>query len=199
MLPELQKYNGIDPKGFYISEKLNGVRAFWNGLKFISKNGNPFALPTELLTAMPQGKALDGELYAGGDLSLIAGLCRRKVPAPLENWKKVTFQVFDAPDRSLLYRERHELLTNYARTTDELPPFCTIVKQTICQGRRELLTNYHEIKERGGEGIVLKSPLHLYRPGSSELAQKIKYNDDFEIDGVTYDENGQFLAVRDYE
>lgn len=198
MLPDLSKYTGGNPAGYYLSEKLNGVRALWNGREFTSKNGKTFAVPGELLQLMPADLQLDGELYAAGDLGRIAGLCRRKIPAYVAEWHGVTFEVFDVADRSLDFAERLELLTNY-QTAHELPGFLRIVKQTVCSGYDELLTNYQTIKGHGGEGLVLKSPRHLFRPGASELAQKIKYLDDFEINGITYDENGRFVCVRDYE
>jgi hypothetical protein len=32
-------YNNENPKGWYMSEKLDGIRAYWNGKEFLSKRG----------------------------------------------------------------------------------------------------------------------------------------------------------------
>jgi DNA ligase-1 len=34
-----------DPKGWYMSEKLDGVRCYWNGKTMYTRNGNPFYAP----------------------------------------------------------------------------------------------------------------------------------------------------------
>ena len=203
MLPELMKYTGIDATGFYMSEKLNGVRALWNGRDFVSKNGKRFSVPVEMVQAMPQNivTGLDGELYAGGELGFIAGLCRRKTPAPVTGWQGVTFQVFDIASHAHNFGVRQELLSTRFSCPNSflLPDFVQPVKQTICRDNDHLQAEYYKIKAKGGEGIVIKSPLHKFRPGESELAQKIKFIDDFEIDGRTFDETGRFICVRDYE
>ena len=192
MFPELAKYDGTNPTGFYLSEKLNGVRALWNGVEFISKNGNPFAVPFDLKRIMP-ALHLDGELYANGDLGRIAGLCRRKLSAT-DEWQGVTFQIFDSPFHTLNFADR---LNQIAGLT--LPPFCRVAQQSICTGSEHLRSEYERIKAAGGEGLVIKSPAHMFRAGQSALSFKIKYLDDFEIDGCTFDENGRFICVRDYE
>jgi DNA ligase-1 len=196
MLPELIKYNGCNPSGFYMSEKLNGVRALWNGREFISKNGKAFAVPGELLQAIPAQLKFDGELYAGGNLEKIAGLCRRKVPAPVAEWQGVTFQAFDISLFDVDFQGRYSMLTSRFLLSNS---FFNVVPQIVCNGREHLKNEFDRITAKGGEGIVLKSPLHKFRPGQSELAQKIKYIDDFEVNGCTFDETGKFLVVRDYE
>lgn len=191
MFPELAKYDGTNPAGFYLSEKFNGVRALWNGSNYISKNGNIFAVPDYLKAGMPE-TFIDGELYCG-NLGRMAGLCRKKTPIDSE-WQGVTFQAFDVSDWCLKFVDR---LTILAGVT--LPAHVRLVKQTLCRGYADLKTAYDRIKAAGGEGLVIKSPAHMFRAGQSALSFKIKYLDDFEIDGCTFDENGRFICVRDYE
>ena len=179
------------PAGWYLSEKLNGVRSIWNGSAFISKNGNVFNVPDYLKAGMPAAY-LDGELFCG-DLGRMAGLCRKKTPNPTE-WEGVTFQVFDIDRYSLDFSDRLTILKCLT-----LPAHVRLVKQTVCRGYAELKTEYDRIKAAGGEGIVIKSPLHMFRAGLSDQAFKAKYVDDFEIDGCTFDETGRFICARDYE
>ena len=45
----------VDPTGWFISEKLDGVRAFWNGKNFLSRLGNIFPAPDSFVSALPSG------------------------------------------------------------------------------------------------------------------------------------------------
>ena len=47
-----------------MSEKLDGVRAYWDGHNFYSRNGNQFPAPDWFKEHMPSCE-LDGELWAG--------------------------------------------------------------------------------------------------------------------------------------
>lgn len=43
----------FDPSGWHMSEKLDGVRAFWNGKSLLSRLGNMFPAPNWFLEALP--------------------------------------------------------------------------------------------------------------------------------------------------
>lgn len=51
-----------DPSGWLMSEKLDGVRCYWNGSKMYTRNGNSFYAPKEWQDKLPK-IALDGELW----------------------------------------------------------------------------------------------------------------------------------------
>ena len=40
-----KEYNGQNIAGWAMSEKLDGVRAYWDGRKLISRQGHPFSPP----------------------------------------------------------------------------------------------------------------------------------------------------------
>ena len=52
-----------DPKGWLMSEKLDGVRCLWDGKKMYTRNGNSFYPPDYFLKSLPSDLALDGELW----------------------------------------------------------------------------------------------------------------------------------------
>ena len=61
----LTKYRpGMDIAGWYMSEKLDGVRAYWNGRELLSRTGNRFAAPHWFTAGFPSFE-LDGELWIG--------------------------------------------------------------------------------------------------------------------------------------
>ena len=60
-------YKDQDPKGWLMSEKLDGVRCFWNGKNIYSRAGNKFEPPQWFLDELPDNLALDGELWTKRD------------------------------------------------------------------------------------------------------------------------------------
>jgi DNA ligase-1 len=56
--------NTMDLSGWWLSEKLDGVRAYWDGSNFYSREGNPFPVPAWFKVGLPNC-ALDGELWCG--------------------------------------------------------------------------------------------------------------------------------------
>jgi len=57
----------MDPTGYWMSEKLDGIRALWNGSVFTSRLGNSFSAPDWFKEALPKHISLDGELWVGRD------------------------------------------------------------------------------------------------------------------------------------
>jgi DNA ligase-1 len=53
---------GTDPTGWWMSEKYDGVRLFWNGSAFYTRQGKKLRLPLSITSQMPN-IALDGELW----------------------------------------------------------------------------------------------------------------------------------------
>ena len=64
MLAEKYDEKIHDPKGWLMSEKLDGVRCFWDGEKMETRNGNAFYPPKWFVDEFPDKLALDGELWS---------------------------------------------------------------------------------------------------------------------------------------
>ena len=54
-----------DPTGWWMSEKYDGLRAYWDGTKFLSRQGNQFCAPSFFLKDLPADHTLDGEVWMG--------------------------------------------------------------------------------------------------------------------------------------
>ena len=68
MLAEnIEKVKNLNPRGWLMSEKLDGVRCYWNGTKTYSRTNNEFFPPKWFTDALPKNVALDGELFLGRD------------------------------------------------------------------------------------------------------------------------------------
>lgn len=66
-------------KGWLMSEKLDGVRCYWNGRTMYTRNGNKFYPPESFLNQLPRDIALDGELWSKrGDFQKIISTVKKQ-------------------------------------------------------------------------------------------------------------------------
>lgn len=85
---------------WWCSEKLDGVRAFWDGSTFRSRAGNTFHVPQFFFDKLPKTHHLDGELFLGrGDFQLCVGTVKKHKPVEAE-WRRLKYCVFDVIPRS---------------------------------------------------------------------------------------------------
>src|SRR5690348_13982391 len=114
-----------DPTGWLMSEKFDGVRAWWNGRQLITRRGTVVAAPSWFLEGFPD-IPLDGELWGGrGLFNESSGIVRSKRAD--HRWMRLTYQVFDAPcvpggfvDRMLVARAAIKDAT-YALEAEQTP------------------------------------------------------------------------------
>ncbi|PWN22967.1 DNA ligase/mRNA capping enzyme [Microstroma glucosiphilum] len=181
MLSETWDLGSMDPAGWWMSEKLDGCRAYWTGDRLISRSNKEWEAPGWFLDKLPKGFALDGELWRERDgFEELSGICRRR---DHEGWRTVSFFVFDAPDLPLPYEER--LRSARARVPDgEMSPDEALrgkfggriatLPMTNCTGRAHLETFLGEIQDLGGEGVMLRRQHSPYERGRSSHSRKVK-------------------------
>jgi DNA ligase-1 len=59
-----EKYtDDIDPTGWWLSEKLDGVRAWWSKGQLVTRNGTILRPPLWYTNTLPSHIVLDGELW----------------------------------------------------------------------------------------------------------------------------------------
>ena len=87
--------SAADLSDWWMSEKLDGVRAYWDGEKFLSRQGNQFHAPDWFTEGLPE-TPLDGELWlARKKFQRTVSIVRRQDRS--DHWKEISFLVFDAP------------------------------------------------------------------------------------------------------
>src|SRR5210317_1978311 len=73
-------HDGIKLDNYWVSEKYDGVRAFWNGEQLLSRQGNVIQAPAWFIEPLPD-EPLDGELWLGrGLFDKVSGIIRRQSP-----------------------------------------------------------------------------------------------------------------------
>src|SRR5690348_4791102 len=85
-------------EGWWMSEKLDGFRAYWNGKKLLSRSGKDIATPSWFTSTLPSNKSLDGELWMGRDTyEKLRAILNSAVSMEDERWQQVKYMVFDLP------------------------------------------------------------------------------------------------------
>jgi DNA ligase 1 len=157
--------------GWWISEKLDGVRALWDGARLLSRDGNPFAVPNWFTEGLPN-MHLDGELWIDrGCFNQTAGIVRRTTSGG-EGWRQVRFLIFDAPRVAGPFERRQFFL----RTETELEnhDWSRLVEHWPCENHRHLEESLAIVERAGGEGLMLRQPGSAYIAGRSSTLLKVK-------------------------
>lgn len=162
--------NDQDLSGWWMSEKLDGVRAYWDGQGFISRLGNPYHAPDWFIAALPP-IPLDGELWSGRKrfqrtVSIVRAQDRS------DHWKEVCFVVFDAPAHDAPFEERLAL----ARSTlaERACPHARVLEHEQLRDVPHLCAELARVEALGGEGLMLRRPGSRYEVGRSSSLLKVK-------------------------
>ena len=173
----------IDPTGWWMSEKYDGLRGYWDGRKLWSRKGNLIHAPDYFLAELPRDVALDGELWIGyGKFEETASIVRSETPD--DRWKRVRFMVFDAPQAKGTFEERMQFLR---ATLPEGKRFVRVVAQERCKGVTQLLAERDRVVRLGGEGLMLRQPASAYEAGRSSTLLKVKPYDDAEATVIAHE------------
>ena len=161
---------GNNIRGWWMSEKFDGVRAFWTGRKLITRQGHPIHAPSWFTESLP-GQALDGELWISRKqfaktLSVVLD------QNPGTGWSEVHYLVFDAPDLSGVFEQRMKQTRNLLKTMNL--DHIRWVEQKRCNSEKELLNFLNRIEAKGAEGLMLRKPGSQYKPGRSANLLKVK-------------------------
>lgn len=187
----LKEYtNGQAVEGWLMSEKLDGVRAYWNGRQLMSRNGKPFAVPSWFTENFPPFE-LDGELWLGRNQfeDTVSIVNKQKAH---DGWQSITYQIFELPNQAGGLLARMNILDLY-RT--HLPaPYLRIIKQVEISSEAQLQAELNRVVALGGEGLVVRNPQSLYHSGRSNEALKVKLKQDAECQVKGYTQGkGKYL------
>ncbi len=170
-LSRASKYHeGIDLSLYYVSEKLDGIRAYWNGRKLYSRQGNPFAAPDWFVADFPQ-MPLDGELWVKRNgFELVASIVLDDTPH--SGWQAVRYMVFDAPVASGGFDDRMSVLKGYFQLSRS--PYIELIPQWTVESRAELFRNLERVVSAGGEGLMLRHKSLPYATQRKDALLKLK-------------------------
>jgi DNA ligase 1 len=192
------------PIGWMASEKWDGIRAIWDGTKFISRGsnlGNPKVysyVPEWFIRTMPAGVPLDGEFWMGRELfnkvsslsNLLPGAKYKqsdldKLWSGESTGYPVIFKIFDIPNMNEPFSVRYEFLTKLVPCIKEVYKYpykfpLQLSKQVIITSEEQLFNIYGILTGKGAEGLILKNPLSYYEGKRSKNMLKMKIKEDAE-------------------
>lgn len=176
--------NDRDPTGWWMSEKLDGLRARWDGKHLISRYNNIFPAPDYFTAGLPTDVPLDGELWLGYHMIEETSSIVRNGSTD-RGWERLTYRVFDIPDTTHKVEERWARLRQVVEETnlDHL----LYVEQIKCRSPQHLIDFMVCIMGKDGEGVMLREPGSYYQMGRSSTIYKFKRFMDAEAQVVGYE------------
>jgi len=184
-----QYHENIDVKKYWVSEKLDGIRARWDGHKLVSKNGHPISVPTWFTHNFPD-RVMEGELWLGrNQYEETSSITSKKIAD--QRWSKIKLMLFDMPEAKGTFSERLLVMRRIIKSIDS--PYISVIPQFRVNSHNELMSRLQSVVNLGGEGLMLHHEASNYKHGRSEYLLKLKKFDDAEATVIGYKPGkGQF-------
>jgi DNA ligase-1 len=163
-------WRGEKVTGWYVSEKLDGCRAYWDGETLWSRSGKVVQAPAEFLSQLPAGVALDGKIYCGpGQLKAASNAVRLGG----KHWAEdISFVVFDAPGAQGSWPWRLLAATEAIGARKSVGVVSVIDTVTDKAHVKSMLA---DVLSRGGEGLMLRNPdVEVYERKRTANLLKVK-------------------------
>jgi len=184
-------YDDQNITNWLMSEKLDGIRGYWDGKKLYTKNGNEIITPKHFTTNFPPFE-LDGELWSKrDDFEFLQNTVLDKTSS--KDWKKITYNIFEVPNSNGNFNTR---LSKAKKWFEKHPnKNVHIIKQIVCKNEKHLLKYLDKIVALKGEGVIVKDPSKAYHTGRSPYILKVKKAYDMEgiVIGYNYKKNTKTL------
>ncbi len=169
-------YHDQNISGWFMSEKLDGIRGYWNGKQLLTKQGYPIIAPKYFVKNFPKFP-LDGELWLKrNSFEKIESIVLDDVPSI--EWNKITYNIFEVPYAKGNFTERLNKAKQWFRQHPN--KHVKFIKQITCKDNNSMICFLHEIEAKGGEGVVVKDPSVNYFTGRNKHILKVKSFRDME-------------------
>jgi DNA ligase-1 len=177
MLANVYDEGEVDLKEYWVSEKYDGIRAYWNGTQLLTRAGNLIRAPDWFVVDWPP-EALDGELWIShGEFETLLATVRDEVPDS-RAWRRVRFMVFDVPSNGGRFTARKRALDELVASLGQ--PWVQAVRHWRVLEHDALQAQLDRILEAGGEGLMLHRDSALYHAQRSDDLLKVKRYEDAE-------------------
>jgi DNA ligase 1 len=174
---------GVALNDYWVSEKYDGVRGYWDGEKLLTRSGAVIPAPAWFTANLPH-TPMDGELWSGRGQFELASATVRQQPASDEAWRHIRYMVFDVPGQPGTFDKRIPALERLVAQVDQ--PWVQVVRQFKVANEADLYRQLDEIVRSGGEGLALHRGASLYHAGRNGDLLKLKPYDDAEAKVVGY-------------
>jgi DNA ligase-1 len=175
--------NEMQSSSYWVSEKLDGIRCYWDGMSLVTRNGNVIHAPIWFTQFFPTTE-MDGELWIGrGSFQLLTKIALDNNPN-VKLWEKVSFNVFDLPSSKAPFEMRQQQLNSIVKNS--AIPHLKSVQQEKMYSLASIQDLLKKVVSEGGEGLMLRTPGSPYVAGRSEHLLKMKMRQDAEARVIAY-------------
>ncbi|MEP0355998.1 DNA ligase [Paraglaciecola sp.] len=177
---------------YWISEKLDGIRARWTGSELITRNGNRIHAPSWFVKGFGK-QVLDGELWlARNSFEKTASIVLRDTPT--NDWKHIKYMLFDLPQHKGDFTRRLNDLETIV--VDSSSPFLFVIPHFKLNTKDQLMAKLDELVAQGAEGLMLHHQRANYQNGRSANLLKLKKHQDSEATVVAHlPGKGKYLGM----
>lgn len=168
---------GVPLRDYWLSEKYDGLRGFWDGQQLLTRGGEVIAAPAWFTAGWP-AVPMDGELWSGrGRFEETLSTVRRQTPND-EAWRRVRFMVFDLPTHPGRFTERIHACVKQVQQLNQA--WVQAVPQERVASHAELMARLDRLVKAGGEGLMLHRGDSFYRAERNDDLLKVKTLEDAE-------------------
>jgi DNA ligase-1 len=168
---------GMSLNDYWVSEKYDGVRGYWDGKQLWTRGGERIVAPAWFTAPLPK-QPLDGELWVGrGQFARAVSTVRSQTPNDIA-WREMHFMVFDLPAQGGDFTTRLAVLRKLLPITDA--PWVVVVPQERATTHAALQALLDKTIKMGGEGLMLHRGSSQYRGERNSDLLKVKPYEDAE-------------------
>jgi DNA ligase-1 len=179
--PKIQlakRYQAVDEiSAYWVSEKLDGVRGYWDGEQLMTRNGNIIIAPDWFTQDWPAIN-MEGELWSQRGLFEEISGCVRQKSVKNECWKNLKLMIFDLPTQKGDFSARVQMMLSL--TKQSTSPYLKMIKQVKLTSKQQLFSLLDNTVNAGGEGLMLHKGSASYHLGRTANLLKLKRYQDAE-------------------
>ncbi|PIT74511.1 DNA ligase [Limnohabitans sp. B9-3] len=169
--------SAADLRDYWVSEKFDGVRGYWDGQQLLTRGGTVLRPPAWFTQGWPD-TPFEGELWAGRGQFTAAVSVIQQANARDADWQKMHFMVFDLPMHRGTFTARIQAYTSLVTALGLT--WVEAVSQKQLDSATALKQLLNDKVSSGAEGLMLHRANATYKSGRSNDQLKLKPHDDAE-------------------
>lgn len=170
-------HGGVDLSRYWVSEKFDGVRGYWDGHHLLTREGTVIPVPAWFTRHWPDSP-MDGELWAGyGRFERASAIVRSAGPDD-PAWHEISYRIFDLPAQAGDFDARVPAIRRIVAAIGD--PWVVAIRQFRVANTAQLHAALQRVLDKRGEGLVLHRGDLPYRAGRGVGLLKLKPYEDAE-------------------
>src|SRR5690625_4957902 len=177
-------HGGVDLSRYWVSEKFDGVRGYWDGHHLWTRGGERVRVPDWFTRHWPD-VPMDGAVWAGyGKLARASAIVRSAGPED-PAWQEISYRVFALPAYGGDFDRRVPAIRRIVAVIDD--PWVVAIRQFHVDDEAALPAALDRVLAKGGERLVLHSGGAPYRAWRSLGLVKLQTSQDAAARVMAYD------------